>query len=103
MAKRTVTAVEARRNLGELLEQVYYRGDEIVIERAGKPMATLVPAGRAAAMDLLRDEARARLDELFRRNAEHNRDMTEEEVERLVAEEVRAVREDAKTQRDKTA
>ena len=32
--KRKVSAVEARRRLGEILEGVYYRGDEVVIERA---------------------------------------------------------------------
>jgi prevent-host-death family protein len=42
--KRTLSAVEARQKLGEILESVYYRGDEVVIERAGKPMAVVVPA-----------------------------------------------------------
>jgi prevent-host-death family protein len=41
--KRTVSALDARRRLGELLESVYHRGDEVIIERAGKPMA-VVPA-----------------------------------------------------------
>jgi prevent-host-death family protein len=40
---RKVTAVKARKNLGQLLEEVYYRGDQYVIERAGKPMAAIVP------------------------------------------------------------
>jgi len=40
--KRTVSAMEARRKLGELLESVYYRNDEIVIERNGKVMGVLV-------------------------------------------------------------
>jgi prevent-host-death family protein len=40
---KTTTAIKARRNLGQLLEEVFYRGDEFVIERAGKPMAVLIP------------------------------------------------------------
>ena len=40
--RRTVTAMEARRRLGELLEGVYYRGDEVTIERAGKVMGVVV-------------------------------------------------------------
>jgi len=40
---KKVTAVKARKNLGQLLEEVYYRGDQYVIERAGKPMAAIVP------------------------------------------------------------
>lgn len=40
---KKVTALKARKNLGQLLEEVYYRGDQYVIERAGKPMAAIVP------------------------------------------------------------
>jgi prevent-host-death family protein len=35
--------MEARRNFGTNLETVFYKGDMFVIERAGKPMAALVP------------------------------------------------------------
>ncbi len=42
--KRHVSAVDARKRLGEILESVYYRGDEVIIERAGKPMAVVIPA-----------------------------------------------------------
>ena len=38
MAK-VVTAMEARQNFGSLLNQVALRDEEIVIERAGKPLA----------------------------------------------------------------
>ncbi len=41
MAK-IVSAMEARQNFGSLLNQVALRGDEIVIERSGKPLARLV-------------------------------------------------------------
>jgi antitoxin (DNA-binding transcriptional repressor) of toxin-antitoxin stability system len=40
---KTINALKARQNLGQLLEQVFYRGDQFVIERAGKPMASVVP------------------------------------------------------------
>ncbi len=38
----TQYVIEARKRPGEILESVYYRGDEIVIERAGKPMAVVI-------------------------------------------------------------
>ena len=41
MAK-TVTAMEARQNFGDLLNQVSLKQEEIVIERSGKPLARLV-------------------------------------------------------------
>lgn len=43
---KKVPAMKVRDNLGQLLDEVYYRGDEVVIERAGKAMAILVPVGR---------------------------------------------------------
>jgi len=41
--RKTVNAVKARGSLGQILEEVYYRGDQYVIERSGKPMAAVVP------------------------------------------------------------
>jgi prevent-host-death family protein len=38
---RTVTAQEARQRLGELLENAR-RGDEMIIERAGRPMGVVI-------------------------------------------------------------
>jgi len=40
---KKINAMEARRNFGINLETVFYKGDMFVIERAGKPMAALVP------------------------------------------------------------
>lgn len=39
---KTISAYEARTNLGEILNLVYYRGDTVIIEKMGKPMAKLV-------------------------------------------------------------
>jgi prevent-host-death family protein len=40
---QTVTAVEARQKLGEILNRVALRQEEIIIERAGKKIARLLP------------------------------------------------------------
>ena len=42
---RSVSAVEARQKLGELLSRVALRQEEIIIERAGKKIARLSPIG----------------------------------------------------------
>ncbi|MGE6688266.1 type II toxin-antitoxin system Phd/YefM family antitoxin [Stutzerimonas stutzeri] len=39
-----VSAVSFRQNLGEMLNQVQYRNDSIVIKKDGKPVAALVDA-----------------------------------------------------------
>ncbi len=41
MLKR-IDALRARRNLGQLLEEVFYKGEQFVIQRAGKPMAVVI-------------------------------------------------------------
>ena len=39
---REVTAMEARQNFGELLNEVKYRHDNVLITKAGKPIAALI-------------------------------------------------------------
>ena len=41
---KKVTAFEARQNLGELMEEVYYRNDHVVITRRNKAMVVMIPA-----------------------------------------------------------
>jgi prevent-host-death family protein len=41
---KDVNAVNFRQNLGEMLNQVQYRNDSIVINKDGKPVAALVDA-----------------------------------------------------------
>jgi prevent-host-death family protein len=86
--KRRISAVEARKRLGEILESVYYRGDEVVIERAGKAMAVVIPAERYEAME--RD--RERLFDLVEQNWERNKDAPYEDIEREVQQAVEDVR-----------
>jgi len=87
--KRRLSAVEARRRLGEILEGVYYRGDEVVIERAGKTMAVVIPADRYEALE----RSRERLFELIEKAQARNKDVPYETIEQEVAAAVREVRE----------
>lgn len=48
MAK-VVSAMEVRQNFGNLLNQVAIKDEEIVIERAGKPLARLVSVSSPSA------------------------------------------------------
>ena len=86
--KRKVSAVDARQKLGELLEGVYYRGDEIVIERAGKPMAVLIPTERYEVLERDRDE----FFDMIRKVQEYNADTPFEVIEREVQEAIEEVR-----------
>ena len=88
MVKRRISAVEARKRLGEILESVFYRGDEVVIERAGRAMAVVIPAERYEAME----KSRERLFELIEKNWEQNKDTSYEEIEREVQQAIEEVR-----------
>jgi prevent-host-death family protein len=70
-----VSAVNFRQNLGEMLNQVQYRNDSIVINKDGKPVAALVNAELFARIRRMGD----RFDELSRRIAEAYADVPEEE------------------------
>lgn len=50
-----VNAVRFRKNLGEMLNQVQYRNDSIVIQKDGRPVAALVDAGMFARIRRMRE------------------------------------------------
>jgi prevent-host-death family protein len=50
-----VSAVNFRQNLGEMLNQVQYRNDSIVVHKDGKPVAALVDAELFARIRAMRD------------------------------------------------
>lgn len=50
-----VNAVNFRQNLGEMINQVQYRNDSIVINKDGKPVAALVDAELFARIRRMRD------------------------------------------------
>ena len=85
---KKINALKARKNLGELLEEVYYKGDQYVIERAGKPMAAVVPLWQFEEWQ----KRRARFFETVEEAQQQNQKVKPEVVEREVAEAVRAVR-----------
>ena len=84
-----VSAVVFRQNLGEMLNQVQYRNDSIVVNKDGKPVAALVGADLFARIRAMRD----RFDQLSSRVVEAYRDVPAEvgmaEIEAAVAEERR--------------
>jgi len=70
-----VSAVNFRQNLGEMLNQVQYRNDSIVISKDGKPVAALVDAELFARIRRMRE----RFDELSSQIAEAYADVPADE------------------------
>jgi prevent-host-death family protein len=84
-----VNAVNFRQNLGEMINQVQYRNDSIVVNKDGKPVAALVDAALFARIRAMRD----RFDQLSSRVAEAYKDVPAEkgmaEIDRAIAKERR--------------
>jgi len=70
-----VNAVAFRQNLGEMLNQVQYRKDSVVIHKDGKPVAALVDAELFARIRRMRE----RFDDLSSRIAAAYADVPEEQ------------------------
>lgn len=94
MVKR-VNALKARKNLGQVIEEVYYKGDQYVIERAGRPMAAVVPVWQLKEWQ----ERRSRFFDLLDALGRKGRAVKPAVIEREVAAAVHAVR--AKARRRK--
>jgi prevent-host-death family protein len=62
--RREATAMNVRQNLGELLNQVQYRGDSIVVTKDGKPVAALVDYALYERIRRLRESFAALTDKL---------------------------------------
>ena len=81
---KTVSALKARKNLGELLEEVYYRGDQYIIERAGKPMAAVVPLSQLESWQQGREAFFQKIDQVRKKNQRVKPETIEQEVEEAV-------------------
>ena len=85
---KKVNALKARQNLGQLLEEVYYKGDQFIIERAGKPLAAVVPLWQVEARKERRERVFGMIGKVWARTAKTK----PAAIEREVDEAVRSVR-----------
>jgi len=81
---REAPAMTVRQNLGELLNEVQYRGDSVVITKGGKPVAAIVDIALYERIRRMREDFDRMLDKL----AEAGKKKSESEVESLVSEAV---------------
>jgi prevent-host-death family protein len=72
---KEVTAINFRQNLGEMLNQVAYANDNIIVNKHGKPVAALVGVELFARVRRMRD----RFDALSNRIAEASAEVSVEE------------------------
>jgi prevent-host-death family protein len=87
MAKE-LNALKIRKSLGEILEEVYYRGEEYIIKRGKKPMAVLIPVDEFDSFKKQREKDM----QVFSRIRAKAKAVPSKEVEKDVEEAVKAVR-----------
>ncbi|MEW5985836.1 MAG: type II toxin-antitoxin system Phd/YefM family antitoxin [Chloroflexota bacterium] len=83
----TVGAFEARRQFGRILERVVVRGDKVIVERHGEPVAALVPIEVYNQWKRERSLFFAKL-----REVQARANLPAEEADRLVKEAIETVR-----------
>jgi antitoxin YefM len=88
---KTVSAIDAERRFGELVEYVTEHGDEVIVERHGKPAVVIISAAEFEEVEELRDrlrrlEALERLRRLQEEVSARNQDLTEEQAIALSVE-----------------
>ena len=90
-------AVAFRQNLGEMINQVQFRRDSIVITKDGKPVAALIDAQLFERIRRMQE----RFDELSARIAEAYKDVPEEEGMAEIMRVTKEVRAEMKAERRK--
>jgi prevent-host-death family protein len=86
--QKTISAIKARQNLGQIMNEVSLKGDEFVIERAGKPIAVLVSMDKYKILQKYIEEAKTAV----HRIREKMKDEPAETIESLIDEAITAVR-----------
>ena len=85
---KKVNSLKARRELGRLLEEVFYKGDQYVIERASRPMAAVVLVWQLEERAKRRERFFGMVEEVWQRTKR----LKPEVVEREVKQAIQAVR-----------
>jgi prevent-host-death family protein len=89
--QREATAMTVRQNLGELLNEVQYKHDEIVITKAGKPVAAIIDM---ASYEQFRRKNNGEFERAWAAFAKGFDDLTEEQADDLAREVVAEAREE---------
>ncbi len=89
--RKTVSALKIRKNLGQLLEQVYYKRDEVIVERAGKEMAVLIPFEEYTRMMVEREKKFS----VVNRVQKKLQGVSEKELDKVIGEATRAAKKNA--------
>lgn len=81
---KTVSAIKARQNLGQVMNEVFLKDDEYIVERAGKPLVAIIPIEKYLNMTGKRQEF-YRLFDSIQGTADHSSSVEDDIDEALIA------------------
>ncbi len=85
---KKLPALKARQNLGQIMNEVSIKGDDYIIERAGKPLVAIISIDKYQTIQQDRKEALEALTDVWGKMAEVDPDVIEDAITKAV----RAVR-----------
>lgn len=85
---KKISAIKARQNFGQLMNEVALRGDDYIVERSGKPMVAIVSLEKFRILELNRETASEALDTIWNKM----KDEDPETVSKTINEAIKAAK-----------
>jgi prevent-host-death family protein len=85
---KKVPALKARQNLGQVMNEVALRGDEYIVERAGKPLVAIISMDKYKMLEKDRMSALEAVNDIWDKMRKENPQVIEDTIDKAV----RAVR-----------
>ena len=82
---KTVSTIEVRKHLGDILNRVALRHDQFIIERNGKPMAAVIPVWQFEQWKEKREAFFSMIDKVRQRNRRMSQRTLEKETSEAIA------------------
>jgi len=86
--QKKISAMKARQNFGQVMNEAAIRGDDFIVERAGKPIVAIVSMEKYLILQRNKDEARQAVELIRQKMKKEN----PTEIENLISKSVAAVR-----------
>jgi len=86
--QKKISAMKARQNLGQIMNEVAIRGDDYIIERAGKPLVAIIDMDKYQQLQGEREEALQAVRAIWSKMEGAN----PEEVDEVIEEAIQATR-----------
>lgn len=81
---KTISAIKARQNLGQVMNEVALKDDEYIVERAGKPLVAIIPIEQYQRMKDEREDFFRMADDIRKEAGKSDSKVIDAEIEEAV-------------------